>query len=85
VFIDAAFPEPTFKVYQLFCISGSGNAKRQFFIDYDLKETNTTSFSTCQVSFDALNSGLQYGTTLADEELTSNFFILRNKLLKKDW
>lgn len=65
-YIDAGFPEPTFEVYQLFCIIGSGNGERQFFIDHNLKETKATYFNTYEFSFNVLNIGLPDRTTLAD-------------------
>lgn len=73
VFIDASFPTPNFNVYQLYCISNSGDPKLQFFVDYDLKETYANDFKAYQVTFEASNEGLPVGIKLADIETIEAF------------
>ncbi|AUP80206.1 hypothetical protein [Flavivirga eckloniae] len=66
IFIDASFPTPKFNVYQLYCISNSGDPKLQFFIDYDLKETEANDFNAYQITFEATNIGVPAGIKLSD-------------------
>ncbi len=66
VFIDASIPQPDFNVYQLYCISNSGDPKLQFFIEYDIKETSATELKAYQLTFKVLEKYIPASSKLTD-------------------
>ncbi|WP_418263804.1 hypothetical protein [Flavobacterium faecale] len=65
VFIDAAQPAPTLSVNQLYVISNVGTPQLQFFISYDLPETEAKNFKAYEVNFEASTEGLPEGVSLS--------------------
>ncbi|AWG21527.1 hypothetical protein FFWV33_08280 [Flavobacterium faecale] len=64
VFIDAAQPAPSISVNQLYVISSVGTPQLQFFISYDLPETEASNFQAYEVDFEALTEALPVGVSI---------------------
>ncbi|MGA9637566.1 hypothetical protein [Flavobacterium sp.] len=64
VFIDANEPAPTLSVHQLYVISSFGTPQLQFFISYDLPETEASKFQAYEVNFEATTDGLPENVSL---------------------
>lgn len=65
VFIDASQPGPTLSVNQLYVISSVGTPQLQFFISYDLPETEASNFQAYEVNFQATTQGLPESVSLS--------------------